>query len=67
MEEGQANETLEQECVCPFCGEPVTVLLDLSVEEQSFIEDCEVCCRPMNVAYSVEANAVTSFDVTRGD
>lgn len=32
---------------CPYCGEPVTVLVDATVPEQEYIEDCEVCCRPM--------------------
>ena len=34
---------------CPYCGELVTVLIDCSVEEQTYIEDCEVCCQPMNI------------------
>lgn len=28
------------------------MVLDLSVGEQSYIEDCEVCCRPINIGYS---------------
>ena len=32
---------------CPYCGEAITVLLDLSVPEQEYIEDCQVCCRPI--------------------
>jgi hypothetical protein len=28
--------------------------LDLSVEEQSYIEDCSVCCQPMAVTYRVK-------------
>lgn len=32
---------------CPYCGEVVEVVLDPSVEEQEYIEDCYVCCRPM--------------------
>ena len=34
---------------CPYCGEPITLLVDASVPEQSYVEDCEVCCRPMIV------------------
>lgn len=39
-----------QECdvACPYCGEIVTLLIDPSVSgAQSYIEDCQVCCRPM--------------------
>lgn len=35
---------------CPYCGEPVEVDVDPSGgEEQSYIEDCPVCCRPWQV------------------
>ncbi len=32
---------------CPYCGEPVEALLDLSGGDQHYIEDCSVCCRPI--------------------
>ncbi|GAB7531742.1 CPXCG motif-containing cysteine-rich protein [Pseudomonas sp. 3A(2025)] len=32
---------------CPYCGEPVETLLDLSGGDQQYIEDCQVCCRPI--------------------
>ncbi|UVE16968.1 CPXCG motif-containing cysteine-rich protein [Pseudomonas sp. LS44] len=32
---------------CPYCGEPVEALLDLSGGDQQYIEDCPVCCRPI--------------------
>jgi hypothetical protein len=41
--------TTTAEVVCPHCWESVTLSLDLSVEQQTYIEDCEVCCRPMQV------------------
>ena len=40
------------EATCPHCGEAITLFLDLSIEEQSYIEDCSVCCQPMTVSYS---------------
>ena len=33
---------------CPYCGEAISVLIDCSVAEQDYIEDCQVCCRPIN-------------------
>ena len=32
---------------CPYCGEEVEAVLDLSGGDQSYIEDCPVCCRPI--------------------
>lgn len=41
---------------CPYCGESIDVFLDRSVPAQSYVEDCQVCCRPINISYSVEPN-----------
>lgn len=39
------------EFICAFCGEPNSTLVDLSIrQQQTYIEDCQVCCRP-NVLY----------------
>ena len=40
-------DTLSQRIACPYCGEPIEVLVDPSVEDQEYIEDCSVCCRPI--------------------
>ncbi len=37
----------ETEIHCPYCGEAIWVLIDGSVEHQQYIEDCQVCCRPI--------------------
>ena len=36
----------EVEIQCPYCGETIGISVDCSVEEQSYIEDCQVCCQP---------------------
>jgi hypothetical protein len=40
---------------CPYCGEPIELIIDDSVDDQSYIEDCAVCCRPICVAVSIDA------------
>ena len=40
---------------CPYCGEPIDLFIDDSVEDQQYVEDCAVCCRPINVAVTVSA------------
>jgi len=34
---------------CPYCDEPISLLIDTSLAQQQYIEDCEVCCRPITV------------------
>jgi transcription elongation factor Elf1 len=46
---------------CPYCGEEISMLLDLSVRRQAYVEDCEVCCRPIEVAYAVEDDELAIF------
>ncbi len=46
---------------CPFCGAPVSVLVDPTVPTQRYVEDCEVCCRPLEIAYTSDGEAITSF------
>lgn len=43
---------------CPYCGESIELLLDLSVESQSYIEDCFVCCRPILVSVEVQGEVI---------
>jgi hypothetical protein len=39
---------LEKQIHCPYCGEKIDIFIDDSVPQQSYIEDCQVCCRPIN-------------------
>ena len=43
-----------QDIVCPYCGEVITLALDASAGPQRYIEDCQVCCRPIAVALDVD-------------
>jgi hypothetical protein len=44
---------------CPYCWEEISMLLDTSVSHQTYVEDCEVCCNPMELSVSYD-NAVLS-------
>ena len=50
---------------CPYCWQPISVLLDLSVAEQRYVEDCEVCCRPILIHYAVDEEEVAVFEADR--
>ena len=38
---------------CPYCGEAIELVIDPSVQEQEYIEDCEVCCRPIVLTIAI--------------
>lgn len=46
---------------CPYCGAEISMLLDLSAGSQRYVEDCEVCCRPLEIAYTAEDGELVSF------
>ena len=50
------NQVIERKVQCPFCGELLWVLIDPSIQHQEYIEDCQVCCRPIffDVSISME-------------
>lgn len=38
---------------CPYCGERVELMIDEAHDLQRYIEDCPVCCRPMEIVVAV--------------
>ena len=48
---------------CPYCGEPITLLIDHSGGPQSYVEDCFVCCQPI-VVQVVEGDDGFQVDVS---
>lgn len=43
---------------CPYCGESIEILIDTSVPQQRYIEDCQVCCRPINLHVNLAADCM---------
>ena len=52
---------MEHFLMCPYCGEQISMVLDLSVARQTYIEDCEVCCNPIEITYAAENDELTNF------
>jgi len=47
---------------CPYCHEKISMLLDASTSGlQTYIEDCEVCCRPIQVTFEASDGEISSF------
>lgn len=53
---------------CPCCGEPIEIVIDCSVAEQSYVEDCAVCCQPilLHVCVSPDGEANVSAQPENG-
>ena len=53
---------------CPYCGESFETLLDLSAGSASYIEDCQVCCQPIEFKVEVDhAGALVALTLERSD
>jgi hypothetical protein len=52
---------------CPYCGENIRVEIDCSVDHQSYIEDCQVCCRPIEFAVTLNDQGQPRVRVSRDD
>lgn len=39
---------------CPYCGESIDTVMDLSAGSFRYIEDCQVCCQPIDLAGEVD-------------
>jgi len=52
---------------CPYCGEVFTTVVDSSTGSQEYIEDCYVCCRPIQFSVMVDLNGQLTEVITRQD
>ena len=60
------SRVVERRIRCPFCGEAMTILVDTSAGSQSYVEDCQVCCQPMQVSFDAEEDIVLELRVDCG-
>lgn len=56
----------EQQVNCPYCGEEFTAFIDLSQGNHQTVEDCYVCCRPIEFLVETDGQQVQRF-VARSD
>ncbi|WP_434036902.1 CPXCG motif-containing cysteine-rich protein [Formosa sp. 4Alg 33] len=49
---------------CPHCWETISMLLDTGVSKQQYIEDCEVCCNPIEIQVSFLEGELSDFQAT---
>jgi hypothetical protein len=44
----------EKESYCPYCGEVISLLIDDSLSNQEYVEDCQVCCSPILISVEID-------------
>ena len=57
----QALETVVIHCA--FCGEAIEVVIDCSIPSQSYVEDCQVCCRPLVFTVEIPEHGALEVNV----
>ena len=59
---------MEIETECPYCGEPITVWIDPGGgSRQRYVEDCSVCCRPIEIGARADDDGHYDVDAARDD
>lgn len=58
---------IPHEIQCPYCGEGQTLFIDASVRRQQYIEDCQVCCQPIELDIWVDKEGELQVTVSQGD
>ena len=49
----------ETHFTCPYCGQQISMVFEELYGAQTYIEDCQVCCNPIEVSYEIEDGQVT--------
>jgi len=57
----------EEQIQCPYCGESFTSFLDLSQGNQRTIEDCYVCCRPIELKIESDGSRLLNLTALTDD
>jgi hypothetical protein len=51
----------EAQITCPHCAQVFSLEIDTSESEQTFIEDCTVCCRPITLTIRCRPGAIVDL------
>jgi hypothetical protein len=50
---------------CPYCWQEISFVLDMTENSQEYVEDCEICCNPINVRFEIVEGSVAFFDAQK--
>ena len=49
---------------CPYCWENISMLFDPSIGKQTYIEDCEICCNPIEISPEFVNGELSGLEVS---
>ena len=50
---------------CPYCGQMISMLLEELSGNQTYIEDCEVCCSPIQISFEMSEGQIIQLEARR--
>jgi hypothetical protein len=50
---------------CPYCGEQIELEIDCTISQQEYVEDCQVCCQPINLRVTIGEEGELQVEVRR--
>lgn len=56
---------IEANLQCPYCWEVLSILIEPGVAEQSYVEDCQVCCSPILIHAIVDEETLVQLSAER--
>ena len=61
------DDSQTADLTCPYCGEEIEVAVDCSVRRQVYVEDCQVCCRPIVITLVCADGEIESIEARTED
>lgn len=50
---------------CPYCFESISFILESLYDNQNYIEDCQVCCHPVEISYRTDGENIIYFNADK--
>lgn len=58
---------IEHFFTCPYCMQQISMLLESLPDKQTYVEDCEVCCRPIQIHFLFENDHLQFFEAQKSN
>jgi hypothetical protein len=56
---------IEHFFICPYCWEEISMLLDPDMSGEVYVEDCQVCCNPIEIRFEIRDEEVARFEALK--